>query len=75
MTLIAGVENVAVANMLRQKAALKLEANGLRASRGRSVYSYVKKTYGLRGNKKSVYTQFCELCEKAKAGEYIPPWV
>ena len=52
-------------NMLAQKAALKLELHGMKMSRG-SVYAHVKRTYGLRGNKQRVYTQFCELCEKAK---------
>jgi len=56
-------------NMLAQKAALRLEIKGLKMSRG-SVYAHIKRTYGLRGNKQSVYTQFCELVEKAK-GEVI----
>jgi hypothetical protein len=54
-------------NMLAQKQALKLELKGLKFSRG-SVYAHIKRTYGLRGNKERVYTQFCELCEKAKGG-------
>ena len=54
-------------NMLAQKSALKLELQGLKMSRG-SVYAHIKRTYGLRGNKQSVYTQFCELCERAKTG-------
>ncbi len=53
-------------NMLAQKQALKLEMLGMKHSRG-SVYAHIKRTYGLRGNKKSVYTQFCELVEKEKA--------
>ena len=56
-------------NMMAQKAALKLELAGLKMSRG-SVYAHIKRTYGLRGNKQSVYTQFCELVEKAK-GEIV----
>lgn len=56
--------------MLAQKSALKLELVGLKHSRG-SVYAHIKRTYGLRGNKQSVYTQFCELCEKAKAGQPV----
>lgn len=55
-------------NMIAQKSALKLELAGLRHSRG-SVYAHIKKAYGLRGNKQSVYTQFCELVERAKGGE------
>jgi hypothetical protein len=61
-----------VFNMLAQKQALKLEMQGLKHSSGRSLYSHIKRAYNLRGNKNSVYTQFCELCEKAKAGDYIP---
>ena len=52
-------------NMMAQKQALKLELRGLKMSRG-SVYAHIKRTYGLRGNKQSVYTQFCELVEKRK---------
>lgn len=52
-------------HMLSQKAALGLELKGLKFSRG-SVYAHIKHTYGLRGNKQSVYTQFCELIEKKK---------
>jgi hypothetical protein len=55
-------------NMIAQKSALKLELAGLKHSRG-SVYAHIKKVYGLRGNKQSVYTQFCELVERAKGGE------
>lgn len=55
-------------NMLAQKSALKLELAGLKHSRG-SVYAHIKRVYGLRGNKQSVYTQFCELVERAKGGE------
>lgn len=55
-------------NMIAQKSALRLELTGLKHSRG-SVYAHVKRVYGLRGNKQSVYTQFCELVERAKGGE------
>ena len=59
-------------NMLAQRSALKLELAGLKMSRG-SAYAHIKRTYNLRGSKQSVYTQFCELCEMAKCGKYIPP--
>jgi DNA-binding CsgD family transcriptional regulator len=52
-------------NMLAQKYALKLELVGLKHSRG-SVYAHIKRVYGLRGSRQSVYTQFCELVEKEK---------
>jgi hypothetical protein len=52
-------------NMLAQKSALGLELKGMKMSRG-SVYAHIKRTYGLKGNKQSVYTQFCELVEKYK---------
>ena len=56
-------------NMMAQKSALKLEMRGMKMSRG-SVYAHIKRTYGLKGNKQRVYTQFCELVEKAK-GELV----
>ncbi len=52
--------------MLAQKHALKLELTGLNASRGPSLHHRIKKAYGLRGNRQSVYTQFCELIEREK---------
>ncbi len=55
-------------NMIAQKHALKLEIAGMKMSRG-SVYAHIKKVYHLRGNKQSVYTQFCELIEKEKANQ------
>jgi hypothetical protein len=53
-------------NMCAQKQALRLETLGMRHSRG-SVYAHIKRTYGLRGSKQAVYTQFCELVEKERA--------
>lgn len=58
--------------MLAQKQALRLELQGMKR-RGPSDFSIVKKTYNLTGNRQSVFTKFCELCEQAKAGEYTPP--
>lgn len=52
--------------MLAQRQALKLEIAGLKHSSGRSVYAHIKRQHNLRGSKSAVYTQFCELCEKAK---------
>lgn len=63
--MITGTKNIKLAQMLAQKGALKLETLGLRHSGG-SVYAMIKREYGLRGSKQSVYTQFCELVEKAK---------
>ena len=60
------ITNTQLFNMLAQKQALRLEMLGMKNSRG-SVYAHVKRTYRLRGNRQSVYTQFCELVEKEKA--------
>ena len=65
MTMITGEKNIALARMLTLKQALRLETLGMKR-RGPSVYSIVKKEFGLRGNKHSVFTQFCELTEKRK---------
>lgn len=53
--------------LLALKGALKLECLGMRRSRGPSAYSIVKREFGFKGNKNSVYTQFCEEIEKWKA--------
>lgn len=52
-------------SMMSQKSALSLELKGMKHSRG-SVYAMIKRKYHLTGNKERVYTQFCELVEKAK---------
>ena len=57
--------DITMFHMLAQRSALKLEMKGLKFSKG-SVYAHIKRVYGLRGNKNSVYTQFCELIEKKK---------
>lgn len=58
-------QGIKVWHMLAQKGALSLELKGLKHSRG-SVYAHIKKVYGLRGNRQSVYDQFCELIEQEK---------
>ena len=70
MTMISGKENITLAQMLARKGALRLELMGLKR-RGQSVYSIIKQAHGLRGNKQSVYMQYCELVEKAKRGDYV----
>lgn len=44
--------------------ALALEIKGYKKSRGKSVYSLVKKEYNLSGSRQSVYDQFKQLIEK-----------
>ena len=66
MTTIDTHQGIKMFHMLSQRSALKLELVGLKHSKG-SVYAHIKRTYGLRGSKQSVYTQFCELIEKEKA--------
>ena len=61
------ITDTRLAQMVARKHALNLERKGLRR-RGPSVLSIVKKEYGLRGNRESVYTQYCELVERAKGG-------
>lgn len=56
----SGIE---VFQLLRLKAALKLEMLGMKYSRG-SVYAYIKRTYGLKGNKQKVYDNFIKLIEE-----------
>lgn len=48
--------------LITLKGALKLECKGMKR-RGRSVYSLVKKEFGLKGNKENVLKQFTELVE------------
>ena len=44
---------------------LKLELIGMKLSRGQSCYSIIKKEYGLKGNKQSVFDQFKAISDAA----------
>ena len=70
-TVITGKDNIAMFRLIQLKHALHLEVKGLKHSRG-SVYALVKREFGLRGNKRSVYTQFCELVEREKQHHPTP---
>ena len=52
--------------MRTQLSALKLEILGMRHSSGKSVYAHIKRTYGLKGTKQSVYEQFAALVDAAR---------
>ena len=65
MTNILHEDQIYIARLITLKKALLLETKGMKR-RGRSVYTIIKSEFGLRGNKQSVYTQFCELVEKKK---------
>jgi len=65
VTTITGSKQIKLAQMIAQKGCLRMELAGMKHSGG-SVYARIKKHYGLRGSKQSVYTQFCELVEKKK---------
>ena len=73
MSMITGEENIKWYHMRALLSALKLEVAGLGNSRG-SAYAHIKRSYGLRGNKKNVYAQFQKMVEDARpidlAGSY-----
>lgn len=51
------------ARLLILRGRFRLELVGIRF-KGRTTYSIVKHEFGLKGNRQSVYTQFCELVAK-----------
>jgi len=59
-------ESIRMFRLLALRGALLLETRGLRASRGPTAYSIIKREFGLRGSRAAVYTQFCEYVEKQK---------
>lgn len=54
-------EKIAGYRMLTLWSALKLEIIGMRASRGRTAYSIIKKEFNLKGNKMKVLEQYNEI--------------
>ena len=59
-TLLTTPEEIDGFRLITLRSALKLEVLGMKR-RGASVYSIVKKEFGLKGNKQSVYDQFDEI--------------
>ena len=58
-------ESVDMFRMIALYGALKLELLGMK-SRGPSAYAIIKREYGLRGNKQSVFDQFKAIKDRAK---------
>ena len=54
-------EKIAGFRMLTLWSALKLEIIGMRASRGRTAFSIIKKEFNLKGNKMKVLEQYNEI--------------
>jgi len=65
-TVITDPKMIALYRMATLKQMLRLECLGMKNSRG-SVYAIIKNEFNLRGDKKSVYTQFSQLYEEKKA--------
>ena len=58
-------ESVDMFRMIALCGALKLELLGMK-SRGPSAYAIIKREYGLRGNRQSVFDQFKAIKDQAK---------
>ena len=60
--------SIAMFRLLSLKYRLKIELAGIKF-RGGSTFAYVKREFGLKGNKQKVYDQFAEFIEQVKSGE------
>jgi hypothetical protein len=63
MTSITDPDHIKHFRQLTLLKGLKLELAGLKLSRGPSCYSIIKREFGLRGNRQSVYNQFSKMIE------------
>lgn len=50
--------------LMRMRAALRLEIKGMRHSSGRSIFAHLKRTYGFKGTRDEVLTQLSKLIEE-----------
>ena len=57
---------VVVYRLLALKMGLSLELKGIKATRGKTVYSILKSQYGFRGSRESVLSQLESLIEEEK---------
>jgi hypothetical protein len=76
MPVVIERDQIAGARLLALRSAFGLELKGM-SRRGRSVYSIVKREFGLRGNQQRVYDQFDTLVTErtgvARHGEPTGP--
>ena len=63
-TIIDTPEGIAFARLAALKGAVKLEAMGMRRSRGPSALSIAKREYGLKGNAASVAEQLDRMVKE-----------
>jgi hypothetical protein len=58
-------EKIAGVRLLTLRSAFKLELVGIKVYRNVSIYALIKREFGLKGNKQSVFDQFTDiLCER-----------
>ena len=65
-------DSIAIARLMTLRAGVKLEARGIRVSKGRSCMAIVKKEFGLKGNRAKVLSfldeHIMELMNRSKEG-------
>jgi hypothetical protein len=61
---VTGPEGMNFYRMAALKGALSLEMKGLRVTRNFSAYATIKREFGLKGTRQSVYEQFCKLVDE-----------
>ncbi len=67
MSIIADTpEKIELCRMLVLEKMLRLEILGLKMSRGRTVYSVIKKEFNLKGSRQKVYDIFKQMIEATK---------
>jgi hypothetical protein len=64
MTMITNPAQIAHFRYLTLLSGLKLEIKGIRVSRGMTMYSLIKKEFGLKGTKTAVYNELACMLGK-----------
>jgi hypothetical protein len=64
MTMITNPTQIAQFRYMTILRGLKLEIQGLRVSRGMTMYSLIKKELGLKGTRESVYNELAMMLGK-----------
>lgn len=66
MITITGKEQIALARLVTLRAMLKLEVQGITMGKGRSAYTIVKESLGLKGSKQKVLDQLNKIISDLK---------
>ncbi len=63
-SIVTGQKDIGNARLITMRVGMRLEAKGIKMSKGRSLLAQVKDEFGLKGSRQTVYAAFSKLVEQ-----------